>query len=96
MSREPPGRMNSLERAQLLVPTVDGLLQALDLAFLQRLVVGHRQLAAKIEQAVLARAEHADQLIERRPLHLRIGQLGKQQAELAVERIDLAHGLDAG
>ena len=65
-----------IQRPDFLVPAVDGCLQALHLAGLQGLVVGHRQLAAEVEQAVLAGREHLADLAEAGPHGLLFGEFG--------------------
>ncbi|MCY1424717.1 hypothetical protein D9M71_404770 [compost metagenome] len=83
-----------LQRAQLLVPVVDGHFQPIDLPGFQGLVLGHRQFAAEVEQAVLAGRQDRDHLVQPRPALLPLGKPRQQQAELAVEGIHLAYGFD--
>ena len=54
---------------------------------LQQLVAGHRQLAAQVEQLVLDGDEQRAHVARQR--------FGQQHADLRVEFIDVAHGLDA-
>ncbi|MNN24505.1 hypothetical protein D3C81_1379400 [compost metagenome] len=89
------GQDEVLQRADFLVPGIDGLLQAGDLHGVQGLVLGHRQFPAEVEQAVLAGREQLEDFRQSRMHGLLFGQLGEQQAELAVQRVDLTHRLDA-
>ena len=46
-----------LQRPQLFIPAINSGFQALDFGLVEGLILRHRQLAAKVEQAVLAGAE---------------------------------------
>ena len=83
------------QRADFLVPQVDGRLQALHFGFLQGLIVRHRQFAAEVEQAMLTGRQDVDDFRQPRPGGLLLGELGQQQADLAVQGIQLAHGFHA-
>ncbi|MDT4871558.1 hypothetical protein FQZ97_1066920 [compost metagenome] len=88
------GEDEVLQRPELVVPEVDGGFQSLYLRLFEHLVLRHRQLAAEVEQAVLARLQHLDHFAQAGPLDLAVGQLRQQQAELAVQRVHIADGLD--
>ena len=89
------GHDEVFERAELLVPVIDRRLQASHFAIGQGLIIRHRQLSAQIEETVLAGAQYLDEFGQLRPARLRFGEFGQQQPQLAVERVDLPHGLDA-
>ena len=53
-----------LQRPQFFVPYIDGRFEPLHLSLVQGLVAGHRQLATKVEQAMLAWRQNTTHLIQ--------------------------------
>ncbi|MNR24258.1 hypothetical protein D3C85_1413270 [compost metagenome] len=83
-----------LQRPELFVPQIDRRFQPFNFCQVQCLIHRHRQFATQVEQPMLTRRQHLNDLAQSRIRDTFNRQAGQQHTHLTVQGVDLANRLD--